>query len=850
MQRKSGDKSAQTAFGETVVDPELSQISPAALSPTGPAPDRLGSRYRPVAEVGRGGMGVVYEVDDADLHRRLAMKVLTADPVDRPALAARFIAEAQVTSQLQHPGIVPVYEIGTLDDGRLYFTMQLVLGRTLAAILGELHEASGPEGWGVGAGGWTFRRTIDALHQATQAVAYAHSQHVVHRDLKPANVMVGAFGDVKVMDWGLAKVRGVSEPVHITTDRAADDAHATRVGAIAGTPAYMAPEQAAGRFAELTPAGDVWALGAMLYGALCGRRPYEGSSADVLAGLLEGPPCPLRELAAAAPPMPEELVEVCERAMAYAPEDRYPSAAEMAEAIGAWLAGARRRERALRLVAKATALFPEVAAMRARADQLAAEGAAELAAIPRSAEVADKIEAWDKQDRGAALAEQADRRQHEAVATLGAALTHEPALAEAHEALAAHHHREHLAAETSGLDASRAEVRLRAHVGALAPGTASARRYRAYLKGDGALTLRTDPPGATVMLERYELRQRRLVATAVCRLGSTPLNEVSLPMGSYRLQICSQDRAVVRYPVHIRRQQHWHGVAPGETGSRPIPLPTALDVDDVYVPAGWFSCGGDPAVHFAHPPTPVWVEGFIVKRTAVSNAHYLTFLDSLVAAGREEEALRHAPRERGGAEGGVGALLVGRRRDGTFVLQPDAEGDMWDLAWPAVMIDHRGALAYAAWLAARTGQPWRLLRELEWEKAARGVDGRHYPWGDAHDPSWAKMVDTDAGRKLPGPVGVRPVDCSPYGACDMAGNARTFCQDPYAGRLPALPKQGVRGSLPEHGLTDRKSRVERGGDWSAHEGTCRSAYRAGHMPGFRYTTVGVRVARTWPVGVK
>jgi serine/threonine protein kinase len=198
-------------------------------------------RYEDLGLLGTGGMGEVRRVRDRDLGRTMACKVIHAEMMEQPALLARFIEEAQASAQLQHPGIVPVHEIGRMADGRFYFTMAEVKGRTFTDVIAEVHGASRGDRWEPGAAGWTFRRLVDALARACEAVAYAHARGVVHRDLKPENIMLGAHGEVLVVDWGLAKVLGRPDRVAeageldvVATDRSRDHAHMTQVGQSGG----------------------------------------------------------------------------------------------------------------------------------------------------------------------------------------------------------------------------------------------------------------------------------------------------------------------------------------------------------------------------------------------------------------------------------------------------------------------------------------------------------------------------------------------------------------------------------------------------------------------------------------
>jgi serine/threonine-protein kinase len=322
-------------------------------------PGRIG-RYHLRGEVGHGGQGAILHVFDQDLRRHLAMKVVRGDgpakgraaPLSSvaPKLLGRFLEEAQVTAQLDHPGIVPVHELGLDSDQHVYFTMKFVKGEDLSVVYRKTKA---------GDGGWNRTRALNVLVKVCEAMSYAHHKGVIHRDLKPGNVMVGRFGEVYVMDWGLARVLGKEDAKdvrlrpgrpasdgtsdeRVTDDLGADDeALMTMDGDVVGTPTYMPPEQALGNIGAMGPHSDVYSLGAMLYELLAGHPPYvqpgtKPNILDILLRVQKEAPHPLAREAADAP---QELVAICEKAMARDPARRYRDMSGMAEDLRAFLEG-------------------------------------------------------------------------------------------------------------------------------------------------------------------------------------------------------------------------------------------------------------------------------------------------------------------------------------------------------------------------------------------------------------------------------------------------------------------------------------------------------------------------------
>jgi serine/threonine protein kinase len=408
---------------------------PAGLTDLGPP------GYELCEKVGSGGMGVVYRARDSRLNREVAVKLLRDDLPADSAVRARFVAEAQITGQLQHPGIPAVHELGSLPDGRPFLAMKLVKGRTLHELLKERPDPAHDRG-----------RFVAIFEQVCQAVGYAHAHRVLHRDLKPGNVMVGAFGEVQVMDWGLAKVlasrdrQGAEEDgddppetvaalTAIDTPLAGDSA--TRTGAVMGTPAYMPPEQAGGEVRKLDARSDVFGLGAILCQVLTGQPPFSGQDANEVR--LKAVRGEVQEALArldgsGADP---ELVALCKRCLAFRQEDRPADGQAVAQEVARVRQAAEERARRAELQ-RAAALVREAEQRKRRRQLLTAAGlvaAALLAGIvgttvgllqARQAAEAERQAKRDAEDQKtkaeqAAKAEAAQRQQADAERALAQA---------------------------------------------------------------------------------------------------------------------------------------------------------------------------------------------------------------------------------------------------------------------------------------------------------------------------------------------------------------------------------------------------------------------------------------------
>lgn len=305
------------------------------LREAGEIPDLTGTRYRLLERVARGGMGVVYAAEDEKLQRRVALKVLDAPGADRD-LANRLIREAQVLARLEHPGIVPVHDVGTLHDGRVFYTMKFVQGQRLDQYVETVPSVT---------------ERLRLFLRICDAVAFAHAHGVLHRDLKPANIMVGSFGEVLVMDWGLAKllrenagqkpvvadpeVTIFEKPTQPSDTTSSAGSVVTGHGTVMGTPGYMSPEQARGDVEHLDTRSDIFSLGALLRFLLT-KNPDGVTNA------------------AEKPHLDKALEAICSKAAAPAPEGRYSSVPDLALDVSRYLDG-------LAVTARRESLFERLA---------------------------------------------------------------------------------------------------------------------------------------------------------------------------------------------------------------------------------------------------------------------------------------------------------------------------------------------------------------------------------------------------------------------------------------------------------------------------------------------------------
>lgn len=779
------------------------------MQPVAPPPDPLTpretiGRFEVLRRLPEGGMGVVYEGWDPELGRRVAIKTLHPAALELLDLRRRFDREAPQTAQIEHPNIVPVYESGVDQQGRPFFVMRLVEGRSLRDVL-EALRAGDPEA----EERWSLRRLLVAFVQVCQAVAFAHERGVVHRDLKPANIMTGPLGEVVVVDWGLSRQVG---ELHTPGEWAGSGEQLTQDGAVIGTPGYIAPEQTWGK--PVDAKSDVWSLGAILYELLTREPAFTGDSFHSLYYRPATEPPQPPQLRAPDRLIPKEIAEVCMKALALAPEDRFPDAAALAVAVEAFLEGSQRREEAerhlaegLRLEARWRELQEEHRALAEQAKLLARQ-------VPPWAPLEEKGELLAMQARVRNAGPEIAIAFAQAVAAGERALSRDPEHAPSRAFLATLYWARFEQAEASQDEANRVFF---------------AERVRAYddgpltslLQGDGRLSLRTDPPGALVLCRRVIHEGLVWPLSEPEVLGRTPLVGVKLPMGSYVLTLVKEGYRDTTYPVLITRRRHWD--------EAPVRLLTEAQIGAgwVYVPTGPAQIGGDRESRAHLLPGEHRIDGFLIARHLVTAGEAIAWINELQRVD-PAKALDNVPSHDQGVNAPPGPPYWELGPDGVWRIPPvDRDGDPWSEDLPTFGMNWFAAMEYAAWVGARDGRPTTLPTEHQWEKAARGVDARIYPWGDHFDPTLCRMEQSVQGRHRPSPVGSYPHDRSVYGVMDMAGLLREWClADSFDG--------------------DPERRPLHGGTFLGPERLCRAANRYGYKARSRRVELGIRLARALP----
>ena len=826
------------AAGQPHVDEEhTATYSPETLPPRSAgsaAPASPSARYEVRGELGSGGVGVVLAVLDHETGRVVAMKTprightstgSTGTPGTRTeddSLIASFLAESSVTAQLEHPAIIPVYDVGRAPDGTPYYTMRAVGRRSLRDVL------SGPD-----RGSWSTARLVSVLVQVSRALAYAHARGVIHRDIKPANVLIGDFGEVYLADFGIARI---DEASTISPSAPRSRASGLSLGetGIIGTPGYIAPELLRGDWENVDHRADLFAVGVMLYEILTGNAPFRRTTTDeTLAATYAHEP---ERPSAVDGSCPLVLDALCLALLAKDPAARPQTAEEVLRRFEDFLEGAKEREMRS-LEARRLCELAQVPVRRSRELDALQRGRAEAAReLLRRARTWDPPEAkrtaWALEDE----AEEAERDEAtelaRAIELYTKALGYDSACDEAHRGLADLYFDQATKADRERRAAARIhyETLLTEHDDG---------RYAAVLTAQATLVVESAPSGARVVARPYAPNLRVLVLGEAIELGPTPAR-ARLGAGSWLVEVSHPGFEDVRQPLMLRRGTH-------HATSVTMRMPSEIGEAFAFVPRSTVVLGGDADAYDPLAPQELALDDFAIARDPVTFREYCTYLDDL-ARRDPEEAKRRAPHE---VRGGGGALCVPTSqgfRPAAHLIEgeagkrfPESEGHFWNV--PVTFVSWYDARAYCRWRAEREGAPIRLPTEAEWEKAARGADGRFYPWGDRFDPTFCHMKDSRPYFAQPEPLGGFPLDESPYGVRSMAGAVREWCADDHGVTNARVLAQAEEPSaeLPWEASSRRRAR---GGNLVGDYKSCRAATRTPLLALVRAAGVGFRVAKT------
>jgi len=690
-------------------------------------------------------MGRILNAWDLHLGRSVAIKILrrgSMSDLDR----LRFLEEAQVTGQLQHPSIMPIYDIGRLR-GQLAFVMKRIEGRSLKELIALLRRG------GTEAEEFNTQRLLNIFHQLCQAVAFSHSQGVVHRDLKPSNVMVGDFGEVVLLDWGLCKIIGQTT----RSTRSSSERWQTVAGQIIGTPAYMAPEQAMGIIESVDLRTDVYGLGAILYHLLSLKAPFSGkSNKEIIQRVLKESVQPLRQRAPEREIHPE-IERICMRCLQREQEHRYPNAGALSKAIGAFLEAPlalRRPSSELQMLIREGRaalrhrhnLLEDLALARDRAQT------ARLSSDPFEPPRARDL-LWAAEDEVISLEVELAKSVAQAESCLRRALDLAPRDQEARRLLIDLYSL-HLMRAREDRDHIRGAY-YRQILEEL-----DEQKQLPLLSDKGRLRIDARPKGVSIYLSRFVEHQRRLLPSTAEDLGVAPINE-ELPAGFYQINLQAARCASLLATVEVE---------PGKLSHFRFRMlhRRQLPKGFVHIPAGTFCFGGGRGL------SRQALNDFLIAEEPVKAGDYLHFLRSLSLARPQEIN-----------------FWIPRRPNGEPLWPSDLNlPSSWSEEMPVVGITQNNAQTYCRWYSEWSGLPVRLPTEQEWEKAGRGGDGRRFPWGDHWVNRYAVCPDSWSDP-LPAPVGYARYDRSPFGVQDLAGGVREWTSSFIPGRTS--PHMIVRG---------------------------------------------------------
>ena len=775
-------------------------------------------RFEIFDEIAHGAMGRIDAGWDRHLGRPVAIKTLRSDRA-KDVVRMRFLEEAQVTGQLQHPSIITVYELGKIK-GDVVFVMRRVEGLSLKSLISRLRK--GDEDL---IKQYTLIQKLQAFYQLCQAVAYAHNKGVIHRDIKPSNVMIGDFGDVVLLDWGLCKIIGQE----VRSSRSSAERWQTMHGQIIGTPAYMAPEQALGMIDQISEATDVYGLGALLYHFLTLSPPFAGKTKrEVVRKVLHAELVSPRERAPQHN-IPEAVEALCMKCLHRDSEQRYPNASALAEEVKILISGGLQDLVAQqhnaetkpilmkRLEQSSETLRAEVGETLFHLQSIQEDLASALDAIQGQVSDSDRSllvervvfyrgeiqslvsQLCDSTVRLKQLRELNNEQNvykvHSHESLHGSSVESSSLVDRVCSTLLGMY-------ENAVLNSDReSQARLGYWLEALDP------IQRDQLRREvGALYLHVRPASADVQLWQCVADGMSLKRVRPKTLKSSPLLLERVPAGQYVISI--------GHPSHQNRIESSLRVYPGVTTRLSVNLyhPHVAPSHFKHIPSGTFTSGSRS--RGLTGSNEIALPDYFMMVHPVTSREYLFFLRSLSEQSIEEAQARTPRRS--------GDLAPLWRWSGSQVEYLQEEG--WSDDMPVVGVSLDDARHYAEWLSERDQRSYRLPTHHEWEKAARGPEGRVFPWGDLWDPRFVAGPET-WDHHLPPTVGLMTSDRSVYGVADLVGGVREWTTSTEPSDNKGVIKGGSFLTADEDGIPLWKRST-----LSSHRSAIDLGFRLIHIP--------------------